>query len=353
MATSEGGTVLRSEKEKRINEQKCAYCAKKVVDSVQCDKCSENFHPSCIIAAANNKNATCKHIGSGKKMVKENESYEDISTQNKLLNMENRYLKECQEANQLLREKNQLLAEKIDLFGNNHIKNSQTDKQRKNQNERVNTTLTLTQNSNKKITENDKTTKSPLFEIPTRLEMSNLSILTNRKDDKQNNKNIEINVNNEKERERIQEQQNEQESSGFQVVRKNRKRNKKANVGSGTEMDETDFKSFKSNKEPKKIWLFISKVDESVAESAIQKYVADKCKTQIGQIVVKLLETKYKHSGFRSFMVGVPLEYKEAVYKNDFWPVDISFDRFNFIRGQHFLESSKQKQIIPTETTTI
>lgn len=53
---------LRSERDKKIIEQKCAYCAKKVVDFVVCARCNESFHPSCITLAANNKNAQCKHV---------------------------------------------------------------------------------------------------------------------------------------------------------------------------------------------------------------------------------------------------------------------------------------------------
>lgn len=127
----------------------------------------------------------------------------------------------------------------------------------------------------------------------------------------------------------------------FQVVsRRNSKKHRKPNIGSGAEVNET-FRSFKSEIEPKKIWLFISRVNESVEETGIKNYISGKsasCVSNTDKISVKLLETKSNQAGFRSYMVGVPMEVKEEVYKNEFWPIGVSFNRFNFMRGQKFLE---------------
>lgn len=113
---------------------------------------------------------------------------------------------------------------------------------------------------------------------------------------------------------------------------------RKVNVGSSTEVDKSTFKSFKPNKESKKIWLFISRVSGSVQEQDIKNYVSSKSDSDIEQISVTLLKTRVNKAGFKSFMVGVPLTIKEEVYRTEFWPDGISFARFSFIRGQHFLE---------------
>lgn len=127
---------------------------------------------------------------------------------------------------------------------------------------------------------------------------------------------------------------------GFKIVmRRNRKQQRKVNVGSRTDIEESNFKSFKPNKESKKIWLFISRVNESVHVQDIREYISGRGNSEIDQISVMNLNTRSNQAGFKSYMVGVPLTMKEEVYKNDFWPVGVSFARFNFMRGQHFLEA--------------
>lgn len=37
-------------------------------------------------------------------------------------------------------------------------------------------------------------------------------------------------------------------------------------------------------------------------------------------------------------MLGVPFEMKDIAYENDFWPTGIKYTRFDFKRGQHFLD---------------
>lgn len=37
-------------------------------------------------------------------------------------------------------------------------------------------------------------------------------------------------------------------------------------------------------------------------------------------------------------MVGVPPEFKEAIYAEQFWPAGVAYERFNFGRGKNFLD---------------
>ncbi|KAK9886029.1 hypothetical protein WA026_014815 [Henosepilachna vigintioctopunctata] len=60
MAASEDEVELRLDKCGKKIEFKCAHCGKKVVDKVQCGKCLENFHPSCLGQAACRKDAICQ-----------------------------------------------------------------------------------------------------------------------------------------------------------------------------------------------------------------------------------------------------------------------------------------------------
>lgn len=93
--------------------------------------------------------------------------------------------------------------------------------------------------------------------------------------------------------------------------------------------------------EDKKLWMFISRAAEQVTADAVRNYVAKKGETDTDGISVKLLETKTRIENNRCFLVGVPLHLKEMIYEDNFWPGGICFERFNFRRGQHFLQTEK------------
>ncbi|KAK9891503.1 hypothetical protein WA026_014739 [Henosepilachna vigintioctopunctata] len=116
MTTSEAEVELRLDKCCRKIEFKCAHSGKKVVDKVQCGKCLENFHPSCLSQAACRKDAICKHLQIEKMPLEQVTPYEELIIQYKIINIENEYLKksleECQKNNRLLRENNKLLNDK-------------------------------------------------------------------------------------------------------------------------------------------------------------------------------------------------------------------------------------------------
>lgn len=126
----------------------------------------------------------------------------------------------------------------------------------------------------------------------------------------------------------------------FKTVRYKNRRKKVRNVGTHTAEDENSFKSTKPIKKDKRLWLFISKAQESVEEKHIQEYIANKSKYEKEDISVSALNTKPMEDNSKCFMVGVPLDMKETVYSNEFWPVGIRFERFSFYRGNHFLEQN-------------
>ncbi|KAL3290582.1 hypothetical protein HHI36_024251 [Cryptolaemus montrouzieri] len=75
------------------NEILCNYCNRKVIDFVECFKCKEFFHPSCLIKEAGVKSSTCQHeVKSANSGIQENTSPMDIEIENKFLKMQVEYL---------------------------------------------------------------------------------------------------------------------------------------------------------------------------------------------------------------------------------------------------------------------
>ncbi|KAL3282650.1 hypothetical protein HHI36_005825 [Cryptolaemus montrouzieri] len=132
-----------------ISEKVCNYCDKKLIDFMQCIKCDEYFHPSCLVRAANKKSSSCRHDSVKTQDEIETEDIsDDIRVENKFMNMQVKYLttflKEVQCKNRILIDNNQLLLEKIRNHENNESK--QNSKRKKNW---INTEKTLQDNLTK------------------------------------------------------------------------------------------------------------------------------------------------------------------------------------------------------------
>lgn len=132
-------------------------------------------------------------------------------------------------------------------------------------------------------------------------------------------------------------------SDDFIKVRARRRKKPRINVGTGTTLTgETTFKSVKSDKADKKLWLFISQVKESVEEEVVKEYIMNKGKLEENEVSVTKINTRNQENlNYKCVLVGVPLKIKEEIYNNEFWPKGINFARFDFRRGQHFLEKNK------------
>lgn len=122
---------------------------------------------------------------------------------------------------------------------------------------------------------------------------------------------------------------------GFKVVRRRRQRG----VGSGDGKDTFQGRPEKQ----KKLWLFITRVPDSVEEEDVRKYVAEKTGSE--DVSVKQLETILSKKDNRSFMIGMSVQQKDSVYKAEFWPKGIHFERFDFRRGQKFLDNRQDENI--------
>ncbi|CAH1109274.1 unnamed protein product [Psylliodes chrysocephalus] len=131
---------------------------------------------------------------------------------------------------------------------------------------------------------------------------------------------------------------NNDEGDNFKLVTK---RNRKRKMGSG--MGEGAFQG--KNESLRKIWLFLTRVPETVKESDIKAFIHKKTKevhqTSIEDIEVTKLHTITTKNNNQSFMIGVNPCLQEDVYQSNFWPRKIAYERFDFRRGQRFLNSQK------------
>lgn len=123
-----------------------------------------------------------------------------------------------------------------------------------------------------------------------------------------------------------------------------RRRKPKKVIKKGTYEDEgaNDEPKFESNMkkkvEEKRLWLFISRARDHVTTDMVTSHIAQRGAVEVNQISVRLLETRKQVADNKCFMIGVPTSLQETIYKDDFWPRGIGFERFDFRRGQHFLE---------------
>lgn len=132
----------------------------------------------------------------------------------------------------------------------------------------------------------------------------------------------------------------------FQMVTYKRTRKyKRPNLGTSTSTHGNEkFEAVKpNNRENRKLWLFISRIKETVQEEDVRAYVAGKGNIALQKVDVKSLHTKSVRSNYKSFMVGVPTDLLDLVYGDEFWPSGVAFSRFDFRRGQHFLEDSSRR----------
>lgn len=142
------------------------------------------------------------------------------------------------------------------------------------------------------------------------------------------------------------------DDNGYKVVAKRRRPKQKPMVGTGTGSESNnggqmgEFKAAnQKSEEDKKIWLFISRAKQEVTEDTVRNYIANKSKTDITHVDVKLLKTRTKKADNNCFLIGVKQILKDEVYREDFWPKGIHYQRFNFRIGQHFLEKNQTTQM--------
>lgn len=129
----------------------------------------------------------------------------------------------------------------------------------------------------------------------------------------------------------------------FKEVTYRKKLHSQRKYQTGTAKTENnEDEEFKSSKGEKKLWIFLKKVNDSVTESTIKNYVKHKTNGNENEVTVQSVKNKTKFKK-NCFLVGIKTEFKDLIYKNAFWPEGIEFSRFDFRRGQHFLDNPREK----------
>ena len=82
----------------------------------------------------------------------------------------------------------------------------------------------------------------------------------------------------------------------------------------------------------KKVWLFVSRVKDTVTEDNIKTYIQKKTNLADNDVTVVKFPTKYDsiRKDCKCFKVGIKFDLKDKVYENDFWPSRVAFSRFKF-----------------------
>lgn len=143
---------------------------------------------------------------------------------------------------------------------------------------------------------------------------------------------------------------NQPESTGedFKEV-KSRKQKRRAKIGTGEINEEDNLEvRFEGRQEPKKeekkIWIFLSKAKDHVTDTMVKKFISKKTKAEEESISVKSIRTYYQVKDNKCFLVGVDQTLKDTVYYEHFWPRGVAFDRFDFRKGQHFLDNPRTRR---------
>ncbi|CAH1107492.1 unnamed protein product [Psylliodes chrysocephalus] len=137
-------------------------------------------------------------------------------------------------------------------------------------------------------------------------------------------------------------------STGEFVEVKSNRRQKRANkIGTNQSQDDNNqnaFEGAKSADNNRKLWVFISRVKNQVTEDQIKNYISNKAKNDQSEISVKALKTYYQNKNNKCFLVGTDLSLKNVIYEQNFWPAGVAFERFNFKKGQHFLDNNRENK---------
>nr|CAI5839915.1 unnamed protein product [Callosobruchus analis] len=128
---------------------------------------------------------------------------------------------------------------------------------------------------------------------------------------------------------------------GYQVVKRRRSR-APPEIGNNPEGQNFGFVGCAHKKE-KKIWIFIKYVSDSTTSENVSDFIASKTNSDGTKIQIKEVETYHNVANNKCFLIGLDPSLKDKVYDHSFWPRGVTFERFNFIKGQRFLDKNVQQ----------
>lgn len=83
----------------------------------------------------------------------------------------------------------------------------------------------------------------------------------------------------------------------------------------------------------RKVWLYINRVMNHVKPENIRDFIVKKQGFERVNIGIKELQNNSPSghtSSLKSFVVTAPLEKKQEMYREDFWPIGVGVRRFSF-----------------------
>lgn len=317
----------------------CKKCKNTVVNDQKCIVCNSSFHRSCAKNSSSVKIIDTEKVlccddltlTNGSELdgseIQFTDTLKNLSTDGKIdinifnyiVMQKNALIRQLLETVEIL--KHQIgIHKKIDETSINNKENKKKLKSDSSQRPDVNISPKISLESNvarpqknreylenKNVSENR--VKQALWEANTKLKCDEYINLTNKTDDN-----------------------NGKEETFTKVVHRRRK------LGEGNGQLGFHGKQENANK---KIWLFISKIPDSVSETNIKEYIETKAET--ADVCVKSLPTRNQRKNNQSFMVGVSPNLKEEIYDAKFWPKNVLYERFNFKIGHRFLDNQKME----------
>lgn len=364
MAGSEG----KSESAPNKNGNKCGICPSNVSKSgLVCKICKTNYHTSCGERKKVCCSATLVSLEDGGVSGLKVSSQSYPPSPNSASDMCEYYKLEVGFLKSLLSEKenrildllkiNNLLEEKVKIMENTKSRNNSISLEQKTNTDK---TGRLFSDATKNII--DKESKQ------TKSKMSNLGSKKSDQNDRGTvNKPNQHSFTVEKTKQQIQDDNKkvletkqrelmneiiyleQPEMADFKMVNK-RKKNKSQKTGTAEAVeDEECFRMFQARNyrkpEERKLWLHISRAKSTVDEQTVRDYISKKGNLGVEDISVKLLKTRSEVRDNNCFMIGVPLQMRELIYDNAFWPKGVKFQRFDFKIGQHFLSAGTSNEM--------
>lgn len=329
----------------------CKQCQKKVVKKVTCNNCNDVFHPACLKQARDQKKAGCKHEA------KDTNQKDTILTEEDFLREENKLLRQIlQDKDIIINDKEAIITlqnEKIAILEDrlkkislenvspytypsiNKYDNVQQTK------DIISDKLDGKETGNKNDIIDSSSITNEIKEVATR-STTNIQGKPKISPKEVNAEIIQIQT-----KQKFKEVINLTKDNGFEKPKNNstvsKRRTGRYMKGNGT----ADKEFYGREQTDKKIWLFLSRVPDTIRAENIAKYI--EVRTKSNNLCVKKLTTKSIRPDNQSFMIGVETEFKEQVYRPSFWPMKIIFSRFDFNLGRHLLNDKPQENGIQFE----
>nr|CAI5854171.1 unnamed protein product [Callosobruchus analis] len=141
----------------------------------------------------------------------------------------------------------------------------------------------------------------------------------------------------------VQQNQNQHaQEDGFIEVKRKRRRHQQPMIGTGQLDLNSNFQGSAAIKE-RKIWIFLKKVRDCATMEDITVYLCKNLNQEENQVYVKKVETYYRTKDNNCYLVGVNPSFQSQIYDINFWPKGVVISRFNFFKGEKFLDKSKIK----------